>query len=107
MILHEFTHILGFSNYLIQNFYHNYYITKDYYGIERAYINSSKVIKVAKKYFNCPNIKGVQLEEYRKKGIFGSHWEEKILLGEYMTGVMYEEEQSISEFTFIRRSWKL
>ena len=46
-----------------------------------------------------PNIKGVQLEEYGGDGTFGSHWEETILLGEYMTGAMYEEEQSISEFT--------
>ena len=26
-------------------------------------------------------------------------WEEKILLGDYMTSIMYDEEQSISEFT--------
>ena len=57
------------------------YIKKDSDGIERAYINSTKVISVAKKYFNCNNIKGVQLEEYGGNGTFGSHWEEKILLG--------------------------
>jgi hypothetical protein len=98
VILHEFTHILGFTREFFVDIYHNYYVVKDTYG-ERAYINSSKVIEVAKKYFNCPSIKGIQLEEYGESGTFGSHWEEKILLGEYMTGVAYEEEQIISEFT--------
>ena len=42
-IIHEFTHILGFSNYFFQNF-HNIFAEVDQYGIHRAYINSSKVI---------------------------------------------------------------
>ena len=78
---------------------HNYVLKYDNDLIQRAYINSPKVVSIAKKYFNCPTIEGVQLEEYGGTGTFGSHWEEKILLGDYMTGVIYEEEQVISEFT--------
>jgi len=99
VILHEFTHILGFTNYLFENYIHNYKIKYDNDGIKRAYINSATVLNVAKKYFNCPTIDGVGLEEYGGQGTFGSHWEEKILLGDIMCGVMYEEEQAISEFT--------
>ena len=44
VILHEFTHILGFTNDFFENIYHNYYILKDSYGKKRAYINSPKVI---------------------------------------------------------------
>ena len=72
---------------------------KDKYDIIRYYINSSKVIQVAKKYFNCSNIEGVELENYSGEGTAGSHWEARILLGEYMNGVIYPEEQVISEFT--------
>ena len=99
VILHEFTHILGFSNYIFEKYIHNYKIKTDNDGIKRAYINSATVLNVAKKYFNCPTIDGVGLEEYGGEGTFGSHWEEKILLGDIMCGVMYEEEQAISEFT--------
>ena len=57
--------------------------------------NSHKVLEVAKKYYNCPNIDGVELEEYGGSGTAGSHWEARILLGEYMNGVIYSEEQVI------------
>ena len=97
-ILHEFTHILGFSQYFFSVF-NIVYLEFDKYGTTRAYLNSTKVINVAKKYFNCANIKGVQLEELGGNGTFGSHWEERILLGEYMCGYTYEEESVISEFT--------
>ena len=97
-VMHEFTHILGFSNYYFYVF-NIYYFEVDDYGVSKAYINSTKVINVAKNYFNCNTIKGIQLEEYGGNGTFGSHWEERILLGEYMGGVIYEEEEVISEFT--------
>ena len=45
------------------------------------------------------SIEGIPLEDYGGNGTFTAHWDEKILLGDYMTGVMYDEEQSISEFT--------
>ena len=98
-ILHEFTHILGFFSYVFQNYLHNYYLEYDSDNNLRAYINSTKVVNVAKKYFNCSTIKGVALENYGGNGTFGSHWEERILLGDYMNGVSYEEEEVISEFT--------
>ena len=67
--------------------------------MQRIYLNSPKVVEVAKKYYNCDSIKGVELEDYGGDGTTGSHWEERILLGDIMNGVVYPEEQVISEFT--------
>ena len=99
IIIHEFIHILGFTNYYFSNFMHNIYSKKDEYGINHFYINSSKVLDVAKKYYNYSNIEGVELEESRNKGKPGSHWKGNILLGEIMNEVKYTEEQITSEFT--------
>jgi len=55
---------------------------------------------VAKEYFNCSDIDGVELENDGGEGTMGSHWESRILLGEYMCGYITTEEGVISEFTF-------
>ena len=99
IILHEFTHILGFSSYYFINFFKNIFNKTDKFGINRSFINSTNVLKVAKKYFNCSDIQGIELENYGGDGTVGSHWESRILLGDYMNGVIYTEEQVISEFT--------
>ena len=99
IIIHEFTHILGFLKSYFTNYIHNIFNKTDEYGLNRFYINSTKVISVAKKYFNCSEIDGVELEESGGSGTVGSHWEARILLGDYMNGVVYPEEQVISEFT--------
>ena len=99
IIIHEFTHILGFSKYYFTTYMNNIFNKTDDYGIQRFFINSTRVLQVAKKYFNCSDIDGVELEESGGSGTVGSHWEARILLGEYMNGVIYPEEQVISEFT--------
>ena len=71
----------------------------DKYGINRIYLKGDKLLEVAKKYFNCNTIEGVELENQGGSGTAGSHWESRILLGEYMNGYAYTEEQVISEFT--------
>ena len=99
ILIHEFTHVLGFSNFFFTNYFNNVFWKVDNYGVNRTYINSSKVIEVGKKYYNCDNIEGIALEEYGGSGTVGSHWEARILLGDYMNGYTYTEEQVISEFT--------
>ena len=99
IILHEFTHVLGFDIFFFKNVYKNYLTQTDKFGIQRHYIISQKVKNYAQKYFNCNNIIGVELEEYGNSGTAGSHWEARVLLGEYMNGYIYTEEQVISEFT--------
>ena len=97
-LIHEMTHILGFKGDVLKDLNLITNKTDNEYGIEKQYVNSSKVIEVAKKYFNCPSIDGVELEDYGGEGTVGSHWEARILLGEYMNGLAYAEEV-ISEFT--------
>ena len=98
IMLHELTHILGFNGPYFQYFIHNFN-KKDVNGTTRYYINSQRVLTVAKKYYNCSDIDGVELEYSGDSEIRGSHWKTKILLGEYMNEVIYPEEQVISEFT--------
>ena len=96
LFLHHFIHILGFNSMYIQDDYHKCLIKeKDMNGIERKYINSTKVVNIAQKYFNCNDINRVELEELDTI----IHWESRILLGEIMTGGIYSPEQVISEFT--------
>ena len=100
VVLHELTHVLGFSRFILTYFFPHICFNKtDADGFVRPYLNSTKLLKVAKKYFNCNEIDGVPLEELGGEGSFGSHWEEKIFLGEYMNAAIYPEEQVISEFT--------
>ena len=99
IVLHEFTHILGFSISAFRNTYKNIFTKIDDFGVMRTYINSSKVLEVARKYFNCSDLEGVELEDYGGEGTAGSHWEARILLGDYMNGFAYTEEMVVSEFT--------
>ena len=99
IIIHEFTHILGFLGSFFKDIYHNVFTSIDKFNITRAYINSTKVVEVARKYFNCSDLEGVELEDYGGSGTAGSHWEARILLGDYMNGIIYPEELVISEFT--------
>jgi len=99
ILIHEFTHVLGFLNYFFKDVYNYFYTEIGSDGVERGFVNSTKLLTIAKKYYNCDDIKGIQLEEYGGEKTAGSHWESRILLGEYMTGEIYPEEQVISEFT--------
>ena len=51
-------------------------------------------------YFNCTNITGIELANGRNsENLTNSHWDSRILLGEYMLSDIYYQEQIISEFT--------
>ena len=100
IVVHELIHILGFAKIIFNNYFSNYFYNKtDSDELNRPYVRSPKVLETAKRYFNCNDIEGVPLEEFADTGTFGSHWEERFLLGELMGGAIYREEQVISEFT--------
>ena len=67
LLLSEFTHILEFYNYFFINYFNNYFNKIDKYGIEKAYINLERIIKVVQKYFKCEEIEGVELENWEEK----------------------------------------
>ena len=102
VFLHEITHALGFLYTMFQYYpggLESTVATTSIRGKERSIIITHNVVEVAKKYFNCSNIVGVELEDQGGTGSGGSHWEQRILLGEYMGAVIYQEEMAVSEFT--------
>lgn len=102
LFLHELTHILGFHYDLFQYYPGGLEGTietknEERTKVEKKFIKTPNVLKFAKKYFNCKEIDGVELEN--QNNLLWSHWEARILLGEYMTSSPYTPEQVISEFT--------
>ena len=104
ILLHEFTHILGFASSLFYYFpgrlNQTIFFREDKrLGLNRTYLKTKKLVETAKKYFNCDKIDGIELENQGGAGTVGSHWEARILLGDYMNGHIFPMEQVISEFT--------
>ena len=105
IILHQLTHILGFTYGMFSNFPGGLdgvvrRETESRTHTNKAFIITPKVVEYAKKYFNCDSITGVELEEGEgDDGYTNSHWEARILLGEYMNSKVYTPEQAISGFT--------
>ena len=102
VFLHELTHALGFLEGMFQHYPNGLANTikeKEIRGINRKIMITPKVVAHARKYFNCDTIEGVELENQGGAGSSVSHWEQRILLGDYMGAVIYQEEMVISEFT--------
>ena len=104
LFLHEFTHILGFTKSILQRkgIFIEKTIKDRINGVDRLkkFITGDKVINMAKKYFNCSSIDGVEIDD--TNGLDGAdniHWNGRILLGEYMTSEFYFMDQAISEIT--------
>ena len=105
IVLHQFTHILGFLYSMFDKFpggiskvikTENETRTNE----EKKFIITPNVVAYAKKYFNCDSITGVELENSGGYDNYeNSHWEARILLGEYMIAEIYTPEQAISGFT--------
>ena len=89
LLLHEISHILGFTGFVFRNL--NFIYSETINGEEIFYINSTKVIEKAKIHFNCENIKGIVLENQGGDGSAGSHWEARYMLGDYMISTDYPE----------------
>ena len=105
VILHQLTHILGFMYDLFDKFeigFNNVIKTdiEKRTNNTKKFIISPKVLAYAKKYFNCSDITGVELEDLGGYDNYNnSHWEARILLGEYMNSEVHTPEQAISGFT--------
>jgi len=105
IFLHQLTHILGFNKTIL-----NGKVKFEKFGIERissnnpitkTLISNDNLLAEAKKYFGLnEDIKGLELEEFQSDICDEYiHWDSRILLGDYMTFLIYEEEQTISELT--------
>ena len=96
ILLHEISHILGFSSLYFEELGMIYTETKK--RERKSYLRSPKLIERAKLHFNCKNIKGIQLENQGGSGSAGSHWEARYMLGDYMISTDYIE-VTISDIT--------
>ena len=108
VILHELTHALGFLYTMFPYFPNGAegtYTKANIRQVERTLIKTPKVLEVAKKYFNCSSLIGVELEDQGGTGSALSHWEQRVLLGDYMGAVVYQEENGCigNYFGFVGR----
>ena len=107
IFLHEFTHILGFNKTIMQKktllktenakrrMNNNYYTRLLFIG--------SRALTIAKAYFNCSNMTGIEIDDVNGKEVKNDnnsiHWNARILMGDYMIAELYYTEQAISEIT--------
>ena len=105
IIIHQLTHILGFMYDVFDRFdigFSNVIKTdrETRTNETKKFVISPKVVEYAKKYFNCSTVSGVELEDSGGYDDYiNSHWEARILLGEYMNSEVHTPEQAISGFT--------
>jgi len=105
-VLHEMTHLLGFS----QNLY-QYYIdpstnelldnvigTTTANGQTINYINVEPLTTRVREHFGCDTAPGGYLENNGGSGSAGSHWERRVFYNEYMTANDILDSR-VSEFT--------
>ncbi|EGR33995.1 leishmanolysin family protein, putative [Ichthyophthirius multifiliis] len=110
--IHEILHIIGFSGNAIKywidpktNKPYNkrqlkkIQITKTYRNIKTTLLATRNVVKVTRKYFNCPSAEGMQIENQGASGSIGSHWERTIISNEMMTGSVITVNRVFSIFT--------
>jgi hypothetical protein len=100
LALHEMNHILSFSSSLFDQFITEtgqvipktqVLITRQINGISRSMIATTKVLQAAKKHFNCNTMEGLELENQGGPGTAGSHWEARLMAGDFMIGQSYGE----------------
>lgn len=92
ILLHEITHVLGFTNSLFSK----KNLMEKINGL--YFITSPKALEKARKHFNCKSLTGIQLENQGGEGSAGSHWEAKNMLGDYMISTNYAD-SVISDIT--------
>ena len=92
LLLHEITHILVFHNYLFDYFPTQPATTTQIVdGIERTFLITPNVIKMAQRHFGCDTLIGLELENQGLKGTVGSHWEGRLMSGDYMIPSLLRE----------------
>jgi len=92
VFLHEITHILGFHYTVFSNL--NMVSDEE----STSYITSPKVVEKAREHFNCHSLTRIPLENQGGFENFGSHWESRYMLGDYMISTDYPD-TAISDIT--------
>ncbi|EGR30431.1 leishmanolysin family protein, putative [Ichthyophthirius multifiliis] len=115
--IHEILHILGFSGFQMQfwinpqtgQYYGQYglsQITKIviYRGLPTTLVMTKNILQTARKYYACPNMEGMQLENEGGSGSLGSHWEQLIVQNEMMmaSDVITDAQLSVLTIALLR-----
>ena len=95
LLLHEISHVLAFNSDLFPYFNKLPNLQQtvsdiEINGIKRQLLRTPKVVEKAMQHFNT-DLLGVELEDHGGSDTAGSHWEARIMLGDYMIGVDYPE----------------
>ena len=98
LMLHLFTHLLGFH---ISEIHDILFVYEDDDDASKCFIENINdeplnVIKYARKYFDDESINQIELQKDEQGNL---HWPSRFFLGEYMTQFNYPEELAISRFT--------
>ena len=96
LFLHELTHVLIFNPQLMKE--KGMTSTKISDGSFVTFINSPKVLTIARQHFNCKTLNGIPLENQGSIGSVGAHWEARYMLGDYMISTDYID-NAISDIT--------
>eukprot|EP00026_Physarum_polycephalum_P003764 Phypoly_transcript_03778.p1 GENE.Phypoly_transcript_03778~~Phypoly_transcript_03778.p1 ORF type:complete len:708 (+),score=107.83 Phypoly_transcript_03778:154-2277(+) len=96
IVLHELTHVMGFSFGKFSNFHSPDYRTGYAYVESKALahgqtetiavINTPRVQEWVQNHFGCDTLPGAPLENGGGSGTKLSHWEKRTFMNEYMTG---------------------
>ena len=107
LALHEITHVLVFSNNLFDKFIdakgNKIPLDKvvghsQVNGDSRKKLITPRVVAAAREHFGCNTIDGMEIENQGGEGTAASHWEERLMYGDYMVGETIID-PSISEIT--------
>ncbi|EGR33972.1 leishmanolysin family protein, putative, partial [Ichthyophthirius multifiliis] len=105
-VIHEITHILGFTYSDIpkwitsnKNHHNEPTIQQKLRGIDTIFLKTPHVLTFARKYFNCPTLVGMPLENIGGEGSKNSHWKSTIIQNEYMNPSVSYTQAYFSGFT--------
>lgn len=99
LIIHQIYHILAFNDALFGFFldqngntqvYDNIIHTATVNGKTVRMIKTPTVLEIARTHFNCPTLQGIELEDM-DGGSTGSHWESRIMYGDFMIATQSTE----------------
>ncbi|EGR32509.1 leishmanolysin family protein, putative [Ichthyophthirius multifiliis] len=106
IVIHEMTHVLGFSQHSIplwiqsdKSSYAEPTFRQILRGIDTLFLKTPHVLQFARKYFNCPTLAGVPLENLGGLGSENSHWKNTVINSEYMNSYQQPLQSYFSGFT--------
>ena len=100
IILHQMSHLLVFHRQLFEQFIDLNLVklgidkvigTTVVNGIKKTILKTPNVLKVAKIFYNCTTILGIELENLDEGFQNYGHWEARTMLGDYMIGETYDD----------------